>query len=64
MAAIHVLSYINDIGSNTAKDIHEALMLLGNGDLKSALIQPDKEAKIYTKKKKSPLWGFLKKFLP
>lgn len=64
MAAIHVLSYISDIGSNTAKDIHEALMLLGNGDLKLALIQPDKEAKIYTKKKKSPLWGFLKKFLP
>ncbi|GAA7598332.1 ATP-dependent helicase [Helicobacter pylori] len=51
MAAIHVLSYISDIGSNTAKDIHEALMLLGNGDLKLALIQPDKEAKIYTKKK-------------
>ncbi|GAA6823794.1 ATP-dependent helicase [Helicobacter pylori] len=51
MAAIHVLSHISDIGSNTAKDIHEALMLLGNGDLKLALIQPDKEAKIYTKKK-------------
>lgn len=64
MAAIHVLSYISDIGSNTAKDIHEALMLLGNGDLKLALTHPNKEAKIYTKKKKSPLWGFLKKFLP
>ncbi len=64
MAAIHILSYISDIGSNTAKDIHEALMLLGNGDLKLALTHPSKEAKIYTKKKKSPPWGFLKKFLP
>ncbi len=57
MAAIHVLSYISDIGSNTAKDIHEALMLLGNGDLKSALIQPNKEAKIYTKKKEITSMG-------
>ncbi|GAA8750291.1 ATP-dependent helicase [Helicobacter pylori] len=57
MAAIHVLSYISDIGSNTAKDIHEALMLLGNGDLKSALTQPNKEAKIYTKKKEITSMG-------
>ncbi|WP_000894524.1 ATP-dependent helicase [Helicobacter pylori] len=57
MAAIHVLSHISDIGSNTAKDIHEALMLLGNGDLKLALIQPDKEAKIYTKKKEITSMG-------
>ncbi|MGT0056553.1 ATP-dependent helicase [Helicobacter pylori] len=57
MAAIHILSYISDIGSNTAKDIHEALMLLGNGDLKLALIQPDKEAKIYTKKKEITSMG-------
>ncbi|GAA7477949.1 ATP-dependent helicase [Helicobacter pylori] len=57
MAAIHVLSYISDIGSNTAKDIHEALMLLGNGDLKSALIEPNKEAKIYTKKKEITSMG-------
>ncbi|GAA7863276.1 ATP-dependent helicase [Helicobacter pylori] len=57
MAAIHVLSHISDIGSNTAKDIHEALMLLGNGDLKLALTQPDKEAKIYTKKKEITSMG-------
>ncbi|GAA8653907.1 ATP-dependent helicase [Helicobacter pylori] len=57
MAAIHVLSCISDIGSNTAKDIHEALMLLGNGDLKLALIQPNKEAKIYTKKKEITSMG-------
>lgn len=57
MAAIHILSYISDIGSNTAKDIHEALMLLGNGDLKSALIQPNKEVKIYTKKKEITSMG-------
>ncbi|WP_154438626.1 ATP-dependent helicase [Helicobacter pylori] len=57
MAAIHVLSCISDIGSNTAKDIHEALMLLGNGDLKSALTQPNKEAKIYTKKKEITSMG-------
>ncbi|GHP42155.1 ATP-dependent helicase [Helicobacter pylori] len=57
MAAIHVLSHISDIGSNIAKDIHEALMLLGNGDLKSALTQPNKEAKIYTKKKEITSMG-------
>ncbi|AFJ81847.1 rep helicase, single-stranded DNA-dependent ATPase [Helicobacter pylori XZ274] len=57
MAAIHVLSYISDVGSNTAKDIHEALMLLGNGDLKSALTHPNKEAKIYTKKKEITSMG-------
>ncbi|BAO98600.1 rep helicase, single-stranded DNA-dependent ATPase [Helicobacter pylori NY40] len=57
MAAIHVLSHISDIGSNTAKDIHEALMLLGNGDLKSALTHPSKEAKIYTKKKEITSMG-------
>ncbi len=57
MAAIHVLSHISDIGSNTAKDIHEALMLLGDGDLKLALIQPDKEVKIYTKKKEITSMG-------
>ncbi len=57
MAAIHVLSHISDIGSNTAKDIHEALMLLGNGNLKLALTQPDKEAKIYTKKKEITSMG-------
>ncbi|MBM2660389.1 ATP-dependent helicase [Helicobacter pylori] len=57
MAAIHVLSCISDIGSNTAKDIHEALMLLGNGDLKLALIQPNKEAKIYTEKKEITSMG-------
>ncbi|GAA8925676.1 ATP-dependent helicase [Helicobacter pylori] len=57
MAAIHVLSYVSDIGSNTAKDIHEALMLLGNGDLKLALTHPNKEAKIYTKKKEITSMG-------
>ncbi|GAA9652135.1 ATP-dependent helicase [Helicobacter pylori] len=57
MAAIHVLSHISDIGSNTAKDIHEALMLLGNSDLKLALTHPNKEAKIYTKKKEITSMG-------
>ncbi len=57
MAAIHVLSHISDIGSNTAKDIHEALMLLGNGDLKLALTHPNKKAKIYTKKKEITSMG-------
>ncbi|GAA8028537.1 DNA helicase [Helicobacter pylori] len=57
MAAIHVLSHISDIGSNTAKDIHETLMLLGNGDLKLALTHPNKEAKIYTKKKEITSMG-------
>ncbi|MFT2765985.1 ATP-dependent helicase [Helicobacter pylori] len=57
MAAIHVLSHISDIGSNTAKDIHEALMLLGDGDLKLALTHPSKETKIYTKKKEITSMG-------
>ncbi|WQS94352.1 ATP-dependent helicase [Helicobacter pylori] len=61
MAAIHVLSHISDIGSNTAKDIHEALMLLGDGDLKLALTHPNKEAKIYTKKKEITSMGLFEK---
>ncbi|WP_104761696.1 ATP-dependent helicase [Helicobacter cetorum] len=57
MAAIHILSYVSDVGANIAKDIYEALMLLGNGDLKLGLTNPNKEAKIYSKKKEITSMG-------
>ncbi|AFI05413.1 ATP-dependent helicase [Helicobacter cetorum] len=57
MVAIHILSYVSDVGANTAKDIYEALILLGNGDLKLGLISPNKEAKIYSKKKEITSMG-------
>ncbi|WP_104714285.1 ATP-dependent helicase [Helicobacter cetorum] len=57
MAAIHILSYVSDVGANIAKDIYEALILLGNGDLKLGLTSPNKEAKIYSKKKEITSMG-------
>ncbi|WP_104748791.1 ATP-dependent helicase [Helicobacter cetorum] len=57
MAAIHILSYVSDVGPNIAKDIYEALMLLGDGDLKLGLTSPNKEVKIYSKKKEITSMG-------
>ena len=45
MAFIHTLSHAKGIGNAVAKDIYEALLLLGNGDLKQGILQPDKTIK-------------------
>ncbi|WP_104721155.1 ATP-dependent helicase [Helicobacter mesocricetorum] len=42
MAFIHILSYVKGIGNASAKDIYEALILLGNGNPIDGLLKPDK----------------------
>lgn len=42
MAFIHTLSHAKGIGNALAKDIYEALLLLGHGDLKRGILYPDK----------------------
>ena len=45
MAFIHTLSHAKGIGNALAKDIYEALLLLGHGDLKRGILYPDKSIK-------------------
>lgn len=45
MAFIHTLSHAKGIGNALAKDIYEALSLLGHGDLKRGILYPDKSIK-------------------
>lgn len=45
MAFIHTLSHAKGIGNALAKDIYEALLLLGHGDLKRGVLYPDKSIK-------------------
>lgn len=45
MAFIHTLSHAKGIGNAVAKDIYEALLLLGHGDLKQGILYPDKTIK-------------------
>ncbi|MDE5602412.1 MAG: ATP-dependent helicase, partial [Helicobacter sp.] len=42
MAFIHILSYVKGIGNALAKDIYEALVLLGGGNPIKGLLKPDK----------------------
>lgn len=41
MAYIHTLSYGKGIGNSIAKDIYEALKILGNGSAKAGLLKPN-----------------------
>ena len=45
MAFIHTLSQAKGIGNALAKDIYEALLLLGGGDLRQGILYPDKSIK-------------------
>ena len=45
MAFIHTLSQAKGIGNALAKDIYEALLLLGRGDLRQGILYPDKSIK-------------------
>ncbi|WDL74213.1 ATP-dependent helicase [Helicobacter winghamensis] len=45
MAFIHTLSHAKGIGNAVAKDIYEALILLGKGDLRQGILHPDKTIK-------------------
>ena len=45
MAFIHLIEYGKNIGKAIAKDIFDALILLGNGDLSKGLTNPDENIK-------------------
>jgi DNA helicase-2/ATP-dependent DNA helicase PcrA len=47
MAFIHIIEYGKNIGSRVAKDIFDALLILGDGDLYKGLIHPNGEKTPY-----------------
>ena len=51
MSFIHVLSHIKGVGNAMAKDIYEALLVLGDGNPVSGILKPNKEIKGPYKKK-------------
>ncbi|HJF82820.1 ATP-dependent helicase [Helicobacter pullorum] len=51
MSFIHVLSHIKGVGNAMAKDIYEALLVLGDGNPVSGILKPNKEIKEPYKKK-------------
>lgn len=50
MGYIHILSHAKGIGNNVAKDIFEALVILGNGNCKRGLLSPDDSKECYPSK--------------
>ncbi|STQ86220.1 ATP-dependent helicase [Helicobacter muridarum] len=47
MSYIHIISHAKGIGNSIAKDIFEALMLVGAGDCKIGLLSPNKNIECY-----------------
>lgn len=50
MSYIHILSHAKGIGNSVAKDIFEALIILGNGNCKQGLLCPDSSKECYPRK--------------
>ncbi len=50
LAFIHILEYAKGIGANIAKDLYEALVLCGEGDLKKGLLNPKDLKDPFTKR--------------
>ena len=50
MSYIHILSHAKGIGNSIAKDIFEALIILGHGNCKKGLLTPDRTKECYPKK--------------
>ncbi|RDU62484.1 ATP-dependent DNA helicase [Helicobacter didelphidarum] len=50
MSYIHVFSHAKGIGNSIAKDIFEALLILGHGDCKQGLLMPDTTQECYPRK--------------
>ncbi|HIQ51399.1 MAG TPA: ATP-dependent helicase, partial [Nautiliaceae bacterium] len=63
MAFIHIFEYAKGIGSAIANDIFEALLILGNKDVKKGLLNPDLKKPIFTTKKTSYQLGLFDDFL-
>ncbi|RDU73146.1 ATP-dependent helicase [Helicobacter aurati] len=47
MSYIHIFSHAKGIGNSIAKDLFEALMIVGDGDCKKGLLQPNKQKECY-----------------
>ena len=63
MASIHVLSYGRGIGNAIAKDIYEALVVLGHGNALNGLLQPDTTVREpYAKRAKNTQLGLFDDF--
>lgn len=62
MAYIHTLSYGSGIGNSIAKDIYEALTLLGNGNARKGLLSPDRVVKPYAIRAKNTQLGLFDDF--
>ncbi len=50
MSYIHIFSHAKGIGNSIAKDIFEALIILGNGNCKQGLLKPDSSKECYPRK--------------
>lgn len=62
MAYIHVLSYGKGIGNSIAKDLYEALNLLGEGNILTGLLSPKAGIKPYALRAKSSQMGLFEDF--
>ncbi|WP_104697582.1 MULTISPECIES: ATP-dependent helicase [unclassified Helicobacter] len=58
MAFIHTLSYGTMIGNSIAKDIYEAFLILGDGDIKKGILSPNDKKPYHTKVKNTQLGLF------
>lgn len=62
MSHIHTLSYGNGIGNSTAKDIYEALNILGEGNPQKGLFAPNHSHKPYATRTKNTQLGLFDDF--
>lgn len=58
MAFIHTLSYGPMIGNSVAKDIYEAFLILGDGDIKKGILLPNDKKPYHTKVRNTQLGLF------
>jgi len=63
MSFIHIFEYAKGVGSSIANDIYEALLILGEGDVKKGLLNPNREKQIFNKNKKSIQLGLFDDFM-
>lgn len=62
MAHIHTLSYGKGIGNSIAKDIYEALFILGEGDCHRGMFMPKSDIKAYQQRAKNTQLGLFDDF--
>ncbi|NLY04087.1 MAG: ATP-dependent helicase [Campylobacter sp.] len=62
MAFMQVFEYAKGVGSAVAKEIYEALNLLGHGDTLKGLLKPDSSVCIYKPKRKNYQLGLFDEF--